>query len=158
MHYKFQLIPFSNFSGREMEANFLKSWIWIMHTLHVFVIFAITPWPLSWFFSNHKRFALHKLLHLQTDFQTIPSSGLPCGLSWKSLITLLFFIQFLQYLDCKCALICSYCPPDLKKSANAHVSYYDFSKVCEKNKKKIKKKNTKNTYKTNFAGVCLRDG
>ena len=30
-------------------------------------------------FSNHKRFALRWLLHVQTDFQVIPSNGLPYG-------------------------------------------------------------------------------
>jgi len=65
----------------------------------------------------------------------------------KSLITLLFLIQSLQNVDCKCALICSYCPPNLKKIG---WSMRNFSKVYEK---KIKKKNTKKLRRT--LKVCI---
>ena len=47
-------------------------------------VFVITPWSLPRFLSYHKRFALRYLLHLQTDFQAIPSSGLLCRHSQKS--------------------------------------------------------------------------
>jgi len=36
-------------------------------------------------------------------------------LFWKLYIILLLLIQFLQNLDCKCTLICSHYPPNLKK-------------------------------------------
>ena len=46
-----------------------------MHILHMVDVFIITPWLLVRFLSNHKRFALRSLLHVQTDFQIIPSNG-----------------------------------------------------------------------------------
>ena len=39
----------------------------------------ISPWSLSRFFSNHKKALLRWLLHLHSNFQLIPSRGLPCG-------------------------------------------------------------------------------
>ena len=39
----------------------------------------ISPWSLSRFFSNHTKALLRWLLHLHSNFQLIPSSGLPCG-------------------------------------------------------------------------------
>jgi len=59
---------------------------------------------------------------------------------WKSLITSLLLIQSLQILDCKYALICFYCPLNLKKINRSTCELLRFSKV---RKKKIKKKNTK---------------
>ena len=60
---------------------------------------------------------------------------------WKSLITLLFFIQSLQKLECKCTLICSQSHQIWRKSAEVCISYCNFSKVCEK---KNIQKNVKN--------------
>ena len=39
----------------------------------------ISRWPLTGFLSNHKKALLRQLLHLHSNLQLIPSSGLPCG-------------------------------------------------------------------------------
>ena len=72
-------------------------------------IFVITPWLLVRFLSNHKRFALQWLLHVQSNFQVITLNGLSCGhdkishwIFWILRITPLFFIQCVPNLGCKC--------------------------------------------------------
>ena len=46
----------------------------------------------------------------------------------------------------------------LSKSTKARMSYYDFSKVFETKKKKIKKKNTKKIRQTLKACISVMDG
>ena len=43
IHSKFQLIPFSGVTGREVETIFLKSQISITHALHMVGVFVVTP-------------------------------------------------------------------------------------------------------------------
>jgi len=129
--------------------------------LHTVGIFTATPRPLSWFFSNHKRFVLWYYFIFRRIFKSFHQAVYPVRVTtnctcnfWKSHMTLLFFIQSQQKLYCTFTVPLLYAAFQIsKKSTKACVSYFFWS--VQKEKEKINTKKIRQTLKAHTSVMDL---